>query len=113
LKDTYSEIDKKLLPKEYGGEMPQAKMISEFFILPISVFFFSSDSIEFAELWKKELKQTREKLLLNDQMKVNLSLFSEKERHGSAAAPNVPSQVCNPDSSVYGINGSFRKLEVD
>jgi hypothetical protein len=55
----------------------------------------------------------REKLLLNDQMKVNLSLFSDKERQGSPSAINAPSQVCNPDNSVYGINGSFRKLEVD
>jgi hypothetical protein len=69
--------------------------------------------VESPVLWKKELKQMREKLLLNDQMKVDLSLFSEKEKQGSASALSAPSQVCNPDSSVYGINGSFRKLEVD
>jgi hypothetical protein len=30
MKETHSEIDKNLLPKEYGGEMPQAEMIGEF-----------------------------------------------------------------------------------
>jgi len=67
----------------------------------------------FIEPWKQELQQRREKLLLNDQMKVHLHMFSDKARQGAVSALGVSGQTCNPDSSVYGINGSFRKLEVD
>jgi len=49
-------------------------------------------------------------------MKVRLELYSEKAREGAVSALKQGfgcSSVGSNDSSMYGITGSFRKLEVD
>lgn len=60
-----------------------------------------------------ELKPT---LLNNDKMRVCLELYSEKAREGAVSALKQGfgcSSVGSSDSNMYGITGSFRKLEVD
>lgn len=47
LKETYSEIDKNLLPKEYGGEIPQAEMISELFLFYNLFFIYRTLNLTF------------------------------------------------------------------
>ncbi|XP_013136528.1 PREDICTED: alpha-tocopherol transfer protein-like [Papilio polytes] len=87
------EIDKKLLPKEYGGIMPMKDMI---------------------ELWKKELSDKRGILLLNDKMGVRLEMYSEAAREGAVSALRGNTS-CNDavGDAMRGLTGNFRKLEVD
>lgn len=67
-------------------------------------------------MWRKELIELRPTLLNNDKLKVRLELYSEKAREGAVSALKQGfgcSSVGSNDSSMYGITGSFRKLEVD
>lgn len=89
------DMDKSLLPKEYGGVMPMAEMI---------------------ELWKKELEAYRSTMLLEDQLAVNLEMYSEAARAGAISALKQNLNGClgtGGTNSTYGLAGSFRKLEVD
>ncbi|XP_066582190.1 alpha-tocopherol transfer protein-like [Prorops nasuta] len=89
------KIDTSMLPKEYGGVMPMKEMI---------------------DLWRKELLDMRPKLLSHDKMKVCIEMYSEKAREGAVSALKQGfgcSTVGSSDSTMYGITGSFRKLEVD
>lgn len=90
------QIEKNLLPKEYGGTMPMEKMI---------------------ELWKRELAQKRDTLLLNDKMAVRLEMYSEAAREGAVSALRSGANTCASADSVgdamRGLTGNFRKLEVD
>lgn len=55
-------------------------------------------------------------LLSHDKMRVNLELYSEKAREGAVSALKQGfgcSDIGPNDSTMYGITGSFRKLEVD
>lgn len=92
--EEFTFVDKKLLPKEYGGTMPQAEMI---------------------ELWKNELEANREKVLGNDKIIVNLHMYSQGAQDGTVFALKSPINSCDAseDTNVYGLQGSFRKLEVD
>lgn len=87
-------VDKNLLPKEYGGIMPMVEMI---------------------ELWKMELEKQRQILLDNDKMSVNLSMYSEGAQEGSVVALRNSINSCDTvtDQNVFGLQGSFRKLQVD
>lgn len=89
------EMDKTLLPKEYGGVMPMAEMI---------------------KLWKKEVEAHRPVLLKDDEMSVHLHMYSEAARDGSVSALKQNLNACSAfteKNSTYGLAGSFRKLEVD
>lgn len=92
--DKVDELDASLLPKEYGGTIPMAEMI---------------------ELWKAELKEGRPTILKNDEMAVRLEMYSEKEREGAVSAlkQQFGCGTTDADCTIYGIQGSFRKLEVD
>lgn len=92
--DNITFVDKNLLPKEYGGIMPMAEMI---------------------ELWKLELEANRQILLDNDKMVVNHSMYSVGAQEGSVVALRHPITNCDVanDQNDYGLQGSFRKLEVD
>lgn len=76
----HKNVDPKVLPKEYGGEIPATEMVS---------------------LWKQELAEKRERLLSFDRMK----LLSDK------AIMTRRNNVSTGDE--FGLQGSFRKLEVD
>ncbi|CAF4747874.1 unnamed protein product [Pieris macdunnoughi] len=90
------EIDKSLLPSEYGGTMPMKEMI---------------------ELWKVELASKRDILLLNDKMAVRLEMYSEAAREGAISALRAGANTCAGADAVgdamRGLTGNFRKLEVD
>ncbi|XP_049885346.1 alpha-tocopherol transfer protein-like [Pectinophora gossypiella] len=90
------EIDKQLLPQEYGGQMPMKEMI---------------------ELWKEELAKKRDTLLLNDKMAVRLEMYSEAAREGAISALRAGANTCAGADAVgdamRGLTGNFRKLEVD
>lgn len=90
-----SKMDVSMLPKEYGGTIPMKEMI---------------------DLWRKEVIELRPTLMNNDKMRVHLELYSEKAREGAVSALKQGfgcSSVGSNDSAMYGITGSFRKLEVD
>lgn len=58
----------------------------------------------------------RPTLLSHDKMRVCLDLYSEKAREGAVSALKQGfgcSDIGSSDSTMYGITGSFRKLEVD
>ncbi|XP_034839239.1 alpha-tocopherol transfer protein-like isoform X2 [Maniola hyperantus] len=90
------EIDKKLLPQEYGGVMPMKEMI---------------------QLWKAELATKRDILLLNDKISVRLEMYSEAAREGAVSALRAGANTCAGVDAVgdamRGLTGNFRKLEVD
>ncbi|KAF4527334.1 hypothetical protein B566_EDAN001111 [Ephemera danica] len=94
LEEAHQHIDKKLLPKEYGGDIPMVEMMA---------------------LWREEMAQTRSRILSHDQMKVNLNMYSEAERIGTVSALKHPlgSNCGKASKTPFGVNGSFRKLEVD
>ncbi|XP_077302149.1 alpha-tocopherol transfer protein-like [Arctopsyche grandis] len=88
------QIETSVLPKEYGGTMPMEEMI---------------------KLWKVELLNSRDILLLNDKMSVRLELFSEAAREGAVSALRTDANLsCSASGDpLRGITGNFRKLEVD
>lgn len=58
----------------------------------------------------------RPTLLSHDKMRVRLELYSEKAREGAVSALKQGfgcMDISSSDSTMYGITGSFRKLEVD
>lgn len=51
---------------------------------------------------------------MNDKMKVNLGMYSVKAREGAVSALTQQVSCCTKDdSSLQGLQGNFRKLEVD
>ncbi|XP_071649662.1 alpha-tocopherol transfer protein-like [Temnothorax longispinosus] len=90
-----SKLDVSMLPKEYGGTIPMKEMI---------------------DLWRDELIKLKPTLVNNDKMNVYLELYSEKAREGAVSALKQGfgcSSVGSNDTTMCGISGSFRKLEVD
>ncbi|XP_043286862.1 clavesin-1 isoform X2 [Venturia canescens] len=77
-------INPKILPKEYGGEVPLADMIASF---------------------KKELRSKRDQLKALDDMYIEIT-------KDSTCANGTSGQTSN-DALDSSISGSFRKLEVD
>lgn len=65
----------------------------------------------------KELQTYREIITLNDQMKVNLEMYPQALREGKIRAVREPIDdqlnSGNVPSDFNGIQGSFRKLEID
>lgn len=68
-------------------------------------------------MWKNELTAHQPILLNNDKMRVHLEMYSSKAREGAISALHqLYSGVdgeSGADASLCGIQGSFRKLEVD
>ncbi|KAJ6637673.1 Alpha-tocopherol transfer protein-like [Pseudolycoriella hygida] len=87
-------VDISLLPKEYGGVTPMSDMIA---------------------MWQDELKASRDVILMNDKMQVNLEMYSAKARQGAVSALTQQMSNCGSeqDANLQGLQGSFRKLEVD
>lgn len=72
------------------------------------------------EMFKKELEAKRDLLLSHDNMTVRFELYPEAVRLGSARSLKIP--LDSPDEAfatktdtygMKGIQGSFRKLEID
>lgn len=94
--DVASVVDKLLLPLEYGGEVPMTEMITSF---------------------KKELEDKRDILLSHDKMSVKLELYPQSIRDGSVRSLKKSIDSFNESidlkKEAYGVQGSFRKLEID
>lgn len=71
--------------------------------------------VSFAESWKAEMAAKQPVLLNNDKMRVHLDMYSMKAREGAISA--LKQLHCatsdNDKGQLYGLQGSFRKLEVD
>lgn len=54
-------------------------------------------------------------ILLNDKMQVNVEMYSAKAREGAVSALKQKMSNCGAeqDANLQGLQGSFRKLEVD
>lgn len=105
-------IDPKILPKEYGGEVPLADMIGKKKLREINLiellrfgiirlFYF----LHFTASFKKELRSKRDQLKALDDMYIEISKESSCSNGTNGQASN--------DALATGISGSFRKLEVD
>lgn len=99
VEDVKSIDGKKLFPKEYGGVIPMKDMI---------------------DMFKKELDVSRDMLLNHDNMHVKMEMYPESVRIGSVRSLSIP--LDSPDEafeqkndlcSMGGVQGSFRKLEID
>lgn len=88
-------IDKSLLPAEYGGTVPMKEMI---------------------EAFKKELEEKRDIILSHDTMSVKLEMYPKNIREGSVRSLKtaiVAQDACESKIDIYGMPGSFRKLNID
>lgn len=77
-------VDTRLLPQEYGGEIPMQQMI---------------------EMFKDEVRERQGRLLALDRMRVDVNLM--KKASGDKCGAAVSKDFIN------GITGSFKKLEFD
>lgn len=96
VEDVAKVVDKKLLPAEYGGEIPMSEMIASF---------------------KSELEAKRDLLLSHDEMSVKLELYPQSIREGSVRSLKSTIETIGESfdsrKDIYGVQGSFRKLEID
>ena len=85
------------------------------YLLPFKISTIASENFFLTDLWKKELQQSNEVLLLHDCMGVREELFSAKAREGAVSALKAKGRVTcgSEDDTIFGITGNFRKLEVD
>lgn len=94
--DFQNSIDKNVLPLEYGGTVPISEMLNSF---------------------KKELEEKRETLLSLDAMAINTELYPQAILEGSlhTLTATIDSIIDSKDidNELYGLQGSFRKLEID
>lgn len=96
IEDITNAIDKNILPSEYGGKIPMSEMIASF---------------------KKELEDKRDLVLSHDKMSVKLELYPQSVREGSVRSLKSTIETMGDSldrkKDVYGVQGSFRKLEID
>lgn len=92
--DVTTIVDRSLLPKEYGGEMPMSEMI---------------------RLFKLELEAKRDIVVSHDRMGVKLELYPPSVRNGSVRSlkSTIEYLECSKKKETEGLQGSFRKLEID
>lgn len=65
-------------------------------------------------MWTEELKAGQKMTLLNDKMEVKMEMYSAKAREGAVSAlTQKMSCGTEEDTTLQGLQGSFRKLEVD
>lgn len=90
-------IDPRILPKEYGGEIPLCEMIGTYtcsfsFSQRFSLFCFSAN-------FKKTLREQRNRIKELDDMYIEIT--------------SADCHYVSTNDDLCGISGSFRKLEVD
>lgn len=121
--EAVKSVDKSLLPKEYGGKVPMAKMIGKLKqdkdnIANYLTFKIIRTNFSQTELWKEELKKLQPTLLHNDKMRVKLEMYTIKQREGAISALkqkhcSAGGENASDATAMSGLQGSFRKLEVD
>lgn len=98
--DELKDIEKDHLPQEYGGKVPMKEMI---------------------EPWKQKLEEKRDFFLNYNNMKVNRVLYPQPVLNCVVETLKIPliaedlfekASNCR-DEELSGIQGSFRKLEID
>lgn len=81
-------------------------------IKPLTIFLSNN-----LESFIEELKTYREIITLNDQMKVNMEMYPEGVREGRISSVRRPIDEQLDEkgapSEFKGMQGSFRKLEID
>lgn len=113
-------VDKKSLPKEYGGTIPMEEMASKSEVNFKVKVGFSRFKFLSGPLWDMVLKQ-RDLHLSYQQMKVDEKMYPKACFEGSIGMLKVrlnsdnlfeEAKRCGNDA-VFGVQGSFRKLEID
>lgn len=117
--DEVDVVEKKDLPKEYGGTMPIKEMIGNL------TRRHSQASIIFKHLipepWRKILEATKDFFLSYSNMKVNRKLYPTPVLNCVVDTLKIPLNSSDlfektsncVDEELTGIQGSFRKLEID
>lgn len=112
-------VDKKHLPKEYGGTIPMKEMSSK--MLAINFEHWWINVLIFLESIWDMLTSKRELHMKYLNMKVDANLYPKACLEGSIEMLKIPlsspdlfekASRCN-DESIFGVQGSFRKLEID
>lgn len=66
------------------------------------------------ELFREEVAAKQAVVLNNDKMRVHLNMYSPKAREGAVSAlKQLNCASSDGDGNLHGLQGSFRKLEVD
>ena len=109
------DVDKDLLPLEYGGTIPMKDMIGK---LSLDSLITATTNLfyTFIDSFKLELMAHQEILLKHDEMHVNAEMYPPGLIKGSVRAVQRPieAQLMQPQKSSFGdLQGSFRKLEID
>jgi len=94
--DLTNSVDKNILPAEYGGMIPMRDMIVQL---------------------KTKLEEKRDLLLSYDQVAVKLELYPKSIQENTVRSLRKSINELLESSSMkqetYGLQGSFRKLEID
>lgn len=115
----FKAIDKKDLPKEYGGTIPIKELSGEFdWGITASCLLTASD---FLASLKGKLLEKRELLMIPDEMTVRKEMYPKQVLEGSVKSLKVllnsPDMLekfkCKDVYGIQGMQGSFRKLEID
>lgn len=94
----YKEISKETLPKDYGGENSSLSELTGFRVNDIQRTNWQRICFLFVAYWKKKCEDNCEYLKQQEKMKAD-----ETKRPGQAKT----------SAQLFGIEGSFRKLNVD
>lgn len=99
MESLYKEISKELLPKDYGGSNSSiTELTGKMRSLVIICALKSTKWVYLKALWKKKCEENRVFLIEQEKVKAD-----ELKRPGQAKT----------SAQLFGIEGSFRKLNVD
>lgn len=109
VKALHQHVERKCLPKEYGGDIPMSDMIGEYDFKKLALFFkvfydgkgtssrkILKTNLFFLVAWQKELSSHRQTIISLDNMK---SLIPIRRR--------------NQNPQIEEMRGSFKKLQFD
>lgn len=112
-------IEKEKLPKEYGGTIPMDEMSSKK-MQKSSLWNFLIRWLISESVWELIMKN-RDLHISYQNMKVNEKMYPKACFEGSLEMLKIPlnsdnlfeeAQLCGNDA-IFGVQGSFRKLEID